>query len=114
MEIFTNKDLLTNLDDREKTAIQWQRRILIVTYIVAIPLVGLSMLLFHTMLYGFIAACIPAYIISILSMTSRISIFRFRGQKELPRGNQAVLTGLGLMVCQTIGIIVAFQFFPVE
>ena len=42
MEILLNKELLNNLDDREKTAVQWQRGILIVAFIIGLPLVWLS------------------------------------------------------------------------
>jgi hypothetical protein len=83
----------SNLDDNERDATQQQYIALVVGFILIIPALLLSQIVFDNMGYGGFIFCLPIFFVGFSSIKNRVSIIRRKGQRGYCRGTDAIAQG---------------------
>jgi hypothetical protein len=99
--------------DRDKNVRKWQFRVAIGAMLLFIPLMYLSRSILHTPKYGLLVVCFAGIYIAASMIINRVSIVtRWRGLgwlvKGLSEGNQAVLTGILVLIGDIAWILFIF------
>ncbi len=95
---------------REKSVLEWQRRVVFATTLLFIPLLYLSHLMFRSLRYGLLMVCAAGFYIAVSSIKNRVTLFtRWRGvfglEQRLSEGSRAVMLGVLLIVLEMAWLI---------
>jgi hypothetical protein len=100
----------SSITDSDKNVLKWQYRVVFATILLFVPVSYLSYLIFHTIKYSLLMACVGASYLAVSSIKNRISIFNFRRGKGPSKGWSAILFGILLIIFE-IGWLI-FIFTP--